>query len=124
MASLVGVTAERGISVSGNHGGVKISLGRANPESPAFTSANHACHNLLPNGGKPTNNPQDQAQDVTFADCMRSHGVPSFPDVARDGAFTLQSTINEQAPQFKHATQACANVQPSSLSIKQAHGGP
>lgn len=112
------------IAGSGNHESVKISPGRADPGSPAFKSANHACHNLLPNGGKPTNGTQDQAQDVTFADCMRSEGVPNFPDVDRDGVFTLPSTINQQAPEFKHAWRACTNVQPSSLSINQAQSGP
>lgn len=38
------------VSGSGNHGQVKISPGRADPGSPAFKSANHACHNLLPDG--------------------------------------------------------------------------
>jgi hypothetical protein len=112
------------ISSSGNHAQVKISPGRADPGSPAFKSANHSCHNLLPNGGTPANGAQDPTQDLTFANCMRSHGVPNFPDADRDGAFSLPSTINEQAPQFHRATQACMNVQPSSLSINQAPGGP
>jgi hypothetical protein len=112
------------ISSSGNHVQVKLSPGSADPNSPALKSAGHACHNLLPNGGKPANSAQHQAQNLTFADCMRSHGVPNFPDADRDGAFTLPSTINQQAPQFEHASQACMNVQPSSLSINQAHGGP
>ena len=59
----------------------------------------------------------DQEQDVKFADCMRSHGVPDFPDADRDGAFTLPSTMNQQAPQFERATTACAHAEPKSLSI-------
>jgi len=112
------------ISSSGNHVQVSISPGGADPNSPAFKSAGHACHNLLPNGGPPANGAQDQAQDLTFADCMRSHGVPNFPDAARDGAFTLPSTIDQQAPQFQHATQACMNLRPSSLSILQTPPSP
>ena len=105
------------VSSSANHVQVTISPGSADPNSPAFKSAGHTCHNLLPNGGKPVNGAQDQAQDLTFADCMRSHGVPNFPDADRDGAFTLPSTVDQQAPQFQRATKACANVEPSSLSI-------
>jgi hypothetical protein len=105
------------VSSSANHLQVTISPGGADPNSPAFKSASHTCNNLLPNGGKPANSAQDQAQDLTFADCMRSHGVPNFPDADRDGAFTLPSTIDQQAPQVQHATKACANVEPSSLSI-------
>jgi hypothetical protein len=112
------------VSSSGNHGQVKISPGSAARNSPAFKSAGHACHHLLPNGGKPTNSAQNQAQDLTFADCMRSRGVPNFPDADRDGAFTLPSTINQQAPLSQRAWQACTKVQPSSLSINQTPGGP
>ena len=102
---------------------VQISPGSANPNSPAFKSADRACHYRLPNGGVQggpggSGAPQ-QAQDVLFADCMRSHGVPSFPDPDRDGTFTLPATSNEQAPAFLHATHACEKVQPSSLSIYQ-----
>ncbi len=110
------------VSSSGNSVQVHISPGTANPASPAFKSADHACHDLLPNGGKPAIGARDRAQDLPFADCMRSHGVPSFPDVDRDGAFTLPSTIDQQAPQFQHAMKACVNTEPSSLSINQAPG--
>ncbi len=109
------------VSSSGNHVQVTISPGNADPNSPAFKSADHACHNLLPNGGAPAgagaNGAQQQAQALTFADCMRSHGVPNFPDADRDGAFTLPSMINQQAPAFQHTMQACSKVEPSSLSI-------
>jgi hypothetical protein len=105
------------VSSSGNRVQVTISPGSADPNSPAFESAGHTCHNFLPNGGKPVNGAKDQAQDLTFVDCMRSHGVPSFPDPDRGGAFILPSTIDQQAPQFQRATKACANVEPSSLSI-------
>ncbi len=112
------------VSSSANHVQVSISPGSADPNSPAFKSADHACHNLLPNGGGPANGAQDKAQNLTFADCVRSHGVPSLPDADRDGAFTLPSTINPQAPAFQHAMQACSSTEPSSLSIYQAPGGP
>jgi hypothetical protein len=112
------------ISSSGNHTQVTISPGSADPNSPAFKSADHACHNLMPNGGMPVNSAQDQAQDLTFADCMRAHRIPNFPDADRDGAFTLPSTIDQQAPQFQRATKACANVEPSSLSILNQPPGP
>jgi hypothetical protein len=111
------------ISSSANHTQVTISPGNADPNSPAFKSADHACHNLMPNGGMPVNSAQDQAQDLTFADCMRAHRVANFPDADRDGAFTLPSTMSQQAPQFQRATKACANVEPSSLSILNQHPG-
>ena len=46
------------VSSSGNRVQVTISPGSADPNSPAFKSAGHTCHNLLPNGGNPVNGPQ------------------------------------------------------------------
>ena len=115
------------ISSSGGEVHVKISPGRLNSNSPAFKSAGQACHKLLPNGGgrgaAGANSAQEQAQGLKFAVCMRSHGVPNFPDPGHDGAFDLPSGINPQAPQFQRAMQACMKVRPSSLTINQGPGG-
>jgi hypothetical protein len=111
------------VSASGNTVSVRISPGSANPNSPGFKSADRACHRLLPNGGVQggpgSTSAAQQAQEVAFADCMRSRGVPGFPDPGRDGVFTLPATINEQAPAFVRAMHACQKAQPSSLSIDQ-----
>jgi len=115
------------ISNSGVQVRVRISPGSLNPNSPAFKTATQACHKLLPNGGAPraagANGAQEQAQGLKFAVCMRSHGVPSFPDPDHDGAFNLPSAINQQAPQFQSAMQACIKARPSSLTINQGPGG-
>ncbi len=106
------------VTGSGNGVHVTISPGTANPDSPAFRAADRACHHLLPGlTSTSASSGRDQEQDLTFADCMRSHGVPDFPDADRDGAFTLPSTMNQQAPQFERATTACAHAEPNSLSI-------
>jgi hypothetical protein len=107
------------VSGSGTHVQITISPGGLDPASPAFKSATHACGHLMPGGGSSTKaiSSQEQAQDLRFASCMRAHGVPNFPDPDRDGAFTLPSGDNQQAPQFERATTACTNVEPSSLSI-------
>jgi hypothetical protein len=113
--------------VSGTADGVSVTIspGSANPDSPAFRSADRACHHLLPNGGVQGGpgggSAQQQAQDVVFADCMRSHGISGFPDPGHDGVFTLPATIDEQAPAFVRAMHACQKVQPSSLSIYQTN---
>jgi hypothetical protein len=107
------------VSASADHVQITISPGGLDPTSPAFKSATHACGHLMPGGGSPSRaiSTQEQAQDLRFASCMRTHGVPNFPDPDRDGAFTLPSADNQQAPQFQRATTACTNVEPSSLSI-------
>ena len=106
------------VSASPGHVSMTISPGGLDPNSPAFKSASQACHHLLPGGGGPAAiSPQEQAQDLRFASCMRTHGVPSFPDPGHDGAFTLPVGVDQQAPEFQRAMKACANVEPSSLSI-------
>ena len=106
------------VSGSGNGVQVRISPGTANPDSPAFKAADRACHHLMPDlVSTSAGSGQNQEQDLKFADCMRSNGVPAFPDADRDGAFTLPSTMNQQAPQFERAITACAHTEPSSLSL-------
>lgn len=106
------------VTRSGNGVQVRISPGTANPDSPAFRAADRACHHLMPGlVSTSAGSGQSQEQDLRFADCMRSHGEPDFPDAGHDGAFTLPSTINQQAPPFKRATTACAHAEPNSLSI-------
>lgn len=55
---------------------------------------------------------------VRFADCMRSHGLPSFPDPS-PGGFDL-SGVDTRSPTFQSAHQACAPLQPAST----AQGSP
>jgi hypothetical protein len=111
------------ISSSAGQVHVKISPGNLNPNSPAFKSADGACHELLPDGGAPggggDHTAQGHAQGVAFAVCMRSHGVPTFPDPGHDGAFDLPTEINPQDPQFQRAMRACMKQQPSSLTLNQ-----
>jgi hypothetical protein len=50
---------------------------------------------------------------VAFAACMRSHGVPSFPDPKPGGGFDLKGAgINRLSPQVESANKACAGLQP------------
>jgi hypothetical protein len=51
-------------------------------QSPAFQSAENACRGLEPGGfGQPTRLSTSQRQAaLRFAHCMRTHGVPQFPD--------------------------------------------
>jgi len=59
----------------------------------------------------------EYAQAVKYSDCIRSHGVPSFPDPSPGGGFPLRTSgINEQSPAFQSAQKACANLQPGGNS--------
>jgi hypothetical protein len=85
---------------------------------PAFKSAMQACHSYLPNGGHPTaaQTAKVKSQALAMSRCMRSHGVPNFPDpqfqTGPGGAvgvgIRLSGTgIDPNLPAFKAAQQAC-----------------
>ncbi len=55
------------------------------------------------------------SKGIPFANCMRAHGVPSFPDPSGGGGgINLDRTgINPNSPAFKSAQQACAHLTPA-----------
>src|SRR5262245_24834073 len=68
-------------------GGMKLSSEGIDANTPQFKNAQQACKRLLPNGGNST--PQEQAdhlrEALRYADCMRTHGEPNFPDPKLSG---------------------------------------
>ena len=85
------------------------------PGSAQFQSAQRACAKYLPNGGQPPSPAQIakiQAQALKFSACMRSHGLPNFPDPQfRGGGVAIRigqgSGIDPRSPQFQSAQKAC-----------------
>ena len=58
-----------------------------------------------------------QAEGFKYSDCMRSHGVPDFPDPSLGGGFPLRTSgINQQSPAFQSAQSSCAKLQPGGSS--------
>ena len=90
------------------------------PSSPQFTAANNACKHLLPDNGVPsgTITPADQADYLKAATCMRSHGVPNFPDpVFENGSvtFTVRTPIDTSSSQYESALATCQKLIPAGL---------
>ncbi len=87
-----------------------------NPNSPAFQSASQACKKLQPSGlGAPAVNSHLKAQALKFVNCLRSHGVPSFPDPTFSGgmfALHLPAGTDPNSPQFQSAQRACQSLSP------------
>jgi hypothetical protein len=53
------------------------------------------------------------SQGIKFADCMRSHGVPNFPDPSGGGGIEFQgSSINPSSPAFEGAQHDCRTLLP------------
>jgi hypothetical protein len=66
---------------SGASGGLEITPSSGvNPQSPAFQNANRACAKLLPGGGTGHASPSNRQRLLALAQCMRRHGLTSFPD--------------------------------------------
>jgi hypothetical protein len=54
---------------------------------------------------------QEQADAVRFADCMRSHGVPNFPDPSTSPR-EFKNALTTRSPAFQSAERACAHLLP------------
>jgi hypothetical protein len=83
-------------------------------------AANQLCHHLLA-AGPQMNAAQNQhalSQLVKYAQCMRAHGVPNFPDPhstnggigTPSGIGFDMSGINQNSPQYRAASQACQSL--------------
>jgi hypothetical protein len=91
----------------------------ASLDSPRFRSAQRVCRSLLPQGytgqgGSATGGaltPQQQAQFLKYARCMRAHGVPNFPDPTSSGLSL--SGIEPNSPRFQAAQKACRTLLPN-----------
>jgi hypothetical protein len=86
-----------------------------NRNNPTFEAAKRACQSLWPpsSGGQPAPAPSAQklAAEVKYARCMRSHGLPNFPDPNAQGVFD-SSRFNENSPGFQAASEACQSLEP------------
>ena len=91
----------------------------AEVNGPAFQSAMRACRSYLPNGGHLTaaQTARAKAQALAMSRCMRSHGVPNFPDPqfgsGPDGGIGVRlggSGINPSSPAFQAAQKACGSI--------------
>jgi hypothetical protein len=110
-------------------GGVGIEIHRASGSdldrnNPRFMAANQACRSLEPGGsGTPQQSPQKIAAEVKWAHCMRAHGLPSFPDPDRQGAFD-SSKFDESTPAFQSASTACQSLMKAvgAVPVHPGHG--
>jgi hypothetical protein len=86
--------------------------GDLDPNSQQFQAASHACRHLQPAGkifstsGAGALTPQQQGQLLSFARCMRDHGLPSFADPTAHG-LTPPAGVDPNSHAFLTATQAC-----------------
>jgi hypothetical protein len=103
------------VNNSHEHG---VTLEGVDQNSPQFVSANSACKHLLPNDGNGPSQAQ-LAQMMTralkYSQCMRSHGLPNFPDPTEsaNGIGLRLHGIDPNSSQFQAAQTACRSLSPS-----------
>lgn len=81
--------------------------------SPAYKGAQQVCKNDLPSIGLHTSAEKARANAAAlkYATCMRSNGVPNFPDPNGQGLLVIQAgNIEASSPAFQKAEAACKSL--------------
>jgi hypothetical protein len=120
------------------NGGIHITVPPG--DNQTFQTAQTACMSLLSAastalGGNRAGSRPDPAKLLAFSECMRSHGIPDFPDPSSGGLrirVSPGSDLNPNSPTFMAASKTCAKStgvpgfggtpQPGSIEI--TGGGP
>jgi hypothetical protein len=97
-------------------GNVKLTIRQLGMSGPKFQAAMNACNHLLPSGpGGIQETAQQQrmqlAAELSFARCMRSHGLARFPDPTAQGQLSVEMVqaqgIDVHSPAVLRVVQAC-----------------
>jgi len=108
----------------GPGGGVTFQGSSFNQNSPTYQAAAKACQSLMPGGvQRATVSAQQLAAEVKWAQCIRSHGVPAFPDPNAQGEFD-SSKFDPTSSAFQTASQACKSLQPTGAVGAAPGSGP
>ncbi|HEY2079424.1 MAG TPA: hypothetical protein VGH53_24100 [Streptosporangiaceae bacterium] len=87
-------------------------LAAACSDSPSATGSGHST----------TASGSAHSKALAYAECVRSHGVPDFPDPGSSGGFD-KATVSQLAAgnsQFQTATHTCAHLLPSGIGSTDA----
>jgi hypothetical protein len=71
---------------------------------------------------KPVGTGGDSGPLLAYAQCMRAHDVPNFPDPSAAGGLVIPNDINTDAPAFQTAQHACEKLaaQPASAGSSES----
>lgn len=88
-----------------------------NVSAAVAAAAGKACQKLIPPAmAQGPSGPQGEGPStsslVRFAECMRKHGEPNYPDPSANGSTQLPPGMNPQSPQFQNAEKACQSLMP------------
>jgi hypothetical protein len=105
---------------SGAFDKTKITTQQLGVSSATLQTAQNTCQHLLP-AASVTQQRLNGAQALQFAGCVRSHGVPNFPDPDGSGRIPDPATsgVDQGSPQFQAANVACAQYRPPYIPSNQ-----
>jgi hypothetical protein len=103
-------------------GGVSLTMKKGSgpdPGSQQFKTAQAACRKFAPrrDGGKAMT-AAEQQQFLRYSQCIRTHGVPQFPDPTfSDGGVDLRFPrgLGPDSPRLQAAQRACRSLQPGEM---------
>ena len=87
-----------------------------NTQAPAYESANKVCGQLIGAGSGSGHRIPAKARQaaIAHAQCMRTHGVPNYPDPIFSGGGMSQRSggpgTNPRSPAFQRAQKACTGA--------------
>ena len=97
------------------NGGYGYRTAGIDPNSAAFQGAIQACK-ALPSPWNTTGQQLTSAQQqawLTWAQCIRVHGVPNFPDPTFSGTEVHDSGVGSNSPQLQSAMDVCKSQTPT-----------
>ncbi len=104
--------------------GNRINISNVNPSSlgvsqSVLQAAQKDCASLSPMNYVPPgfNKAKNTAEGVKWAQCLREHGEPNFPDPNGNGAFDLPSGTNLQSSALQAAEKACQSLMPQQVEF-------
>jgi hypothetical protein len=109
----------------------KVSVQQLEVSNSQYQAAQNACAHLLPNGGQMTQTQSQQDLDAMrrYAQCMRSHGVPTWPDPTYDPAagwgFNLVHVhgFDPNSTQIENKMDECNRALPPGIGVPLSRPG-
>jgi hypothetical protein len=91
--------------------------------SPIYRAASAACRRYaVAEPVTPAGAAEMQAEQLRYAQCLRAHGEPGFPDPSANGGFVVPKSIDENSPVFRRAERDCVSVQPRLPGLPASNG--
>jgi hypothetical protein len=111
------------VSTGNGHQSIGVAVTPAQTSSPEFKAAQTACRGIMPMPSPTQVAQQQHAEEqgkLSFAECVRHHGITNFPDPNSQGQLTLQMVsaagVDLHAPAVLAAAKACVGASHGTIS--------